>query len=500
MPSDSKRTVVSLFSGAGGFDWGFHKAGYETRLAVEILPQAAKTLAHNLALPIIPVSAEEGAVLAVKSDDLPAVVQGDIRKINFSDLSGTEVDVLIGGPPCQDFSMTKGNKREGENGTRGKLYQHFLRALMFIQPKAFIFENVPGFISANNGKPYKAVLSDVADLDELRLNPPKDTQYGFAVPSEKITGYKIVFNGIVDAPYFGVPQTRRRLIIIGIRSDLANNPNLRCAVDGLSRVMSGDCWPFKKFPLTAIEVFEGKPLTELSDIYKSVMQAYRPLAEQAPWAGARAWQSRTWDKLRFDIVEDYYTANGLDYTSHDQALFDGAMQHHKDILEKLGWLNNPVRNLSMSDNMNKLITQSKSVMERMENIPPGENAAFVDGTPWKVAHKEISFIYRRPQPLKPAWTVMAYGGGGTYGYHYERSRSILTLRERARIQTFSDDFIFQGKDIRAQIGEAVPPLLAQRTAEAIDDLLGALELPSSMGKLYSISLFSQPSQLSLMNV
>jgi DNA (cytosine-5)-methyltransferase 1 len=111
----------------------------------------------------------------------------------------------------------------------------------------------------------------------------------------------------------------------------------------------------------------------------------------------------------------------------------------------------------------------------MAQIPPEENAEFVDGTDWRVTSKEISFIYRRPSPLKPAWTVMAYGGGGTYGYHYERDRQMLTLRERARIQTFSDDFEFQGTDVRAQIGEAVPPLLGERIACAINSILDQIE-------------------------
>ena len=69
---------------------------------------------------------------------------------------------------------------------------------------------------------------------------------------------------------------------------------------------------------------------------------------------------------------------------------------------------------------------------------------------------------------------MAYGGGGTHGYHYRRERSALTLRERARIQTFSDEFLFQGQHIRAQIGEAVPPLLGERIADVLRELLAVV--------------------------
>ncbi|MEM4977323.1 MAG: DNA cytosine methyltransferase, partial [Desulfurococcaceae archaeon] len=80
---------------------------------------------------------------------------------------------------------------------------------------------------------------------------------------------------------------------------------------------------------------------------------------------------------------------------------------------------------------------------------------------------------RRIHPLKPSYTVVAYGGGGTHGYHYDRDRATLSLREKARLQTFPDSFLFSGSrmEIRAQIGEAVPVLAAKRTAEAVQQLL-----------------------------
>ncbi|MGC9021421.1 MAG: DNA cytosine methyltransferase, partial [Candidatus Methanodesulfokora sp.] len=102
------------------------------------------------------------------------------------------------------------------------------------------------------------------------------------------------------------------------------------------------------------------------------------------------------------------------------------------------------------------------------------------GTRWEVEGKGISLIYRRLHPLKPAYTVVAYGGGGTHGYHYERSRATLTLRERARLQTFPDSFLFSGSktEIRAQIGEAVPPLASRRLAEVLAEILEDLKQDS----------------------
>jgi DNA (cytosine-5)-methyltransferase 1 len=204
------------------------------------------------------------------------------------------------------------------------------------------------------------------------------------------------------------------------------------------------------------------------------MEAYRSLAEEELFEKASNWRSSVWDKLTFDVIKDYYAANALNYErDHDQIVFDGAMQQHEDLLDQLGWLGNPVYDLK--DASNDMPKQKAAVKARMFHIPPEENAEFVDGTEWHVESKEISFIYRRPSPLKPAWTVMAYGGGGTYGYHYERQRQMLTLRERARIQTFSDEFEFMGSEVRAQIGEAVPPLLGERIADAVKCVLDQVD-------------------------
>ncbi|MEM0325144.1 MAG: DNA cytosine methyltransferase, partial [Candidatus Aenigmatarchaeota archaeon] len=117
-------------------------------------------------------------------------------------------------------------------------------------------------------------------------------------------------------------------------------------------------------------------------------------------------------------------------------------------------------------------TESSEVLKRLFLIPPGENYEFVKGTEFEVKAL-ISNIYRRLNPLVPSPTIIAYGGGGTWGYHYKRSRGRLTNKERARLQTFPDDVDFSGsiQDIRKQIGEAVPPIGAYNIALAIKEIL-----------------------------
>lgn len=466
---EKSRTVASLFSGAGGFDWGFHRAGFKTQLAIELKKYPAETLAHNLDLRTL------RTPITLEFSDLPAVVQGDVRDVDFSCLPPLNPDVLIGGPPCQDFSLSKGSKREGLNGGRGKLYLQFLRALMFLQPRMFVFENVPGFTSANGGLAYQTVLDDLQNLDDHRQEALAADQ-PVKVPQETVKNYVILFSDVVDAVAIGVPQTRRRLIIIGLRTDLAASFGGLDAFlrNSISSALTGSLWNFSRYPLSSIEIFEGQPLCKLQDKYRQAMECYRSLAEGKLFPKVVDWCSRVWNKLTFDIVKDYYTANLLNYESdHDPEAFAKAMQEHEDLLAELGWLGRPVHTLE--DAINGLPKQSSAVKDRMFHIPPEENAEFVDGTQWQVQNKEISFIYRRPAPLKPAWTVMAHGGGGTYGYHYERNRQMLTLRERARIQTFSDEFDFKGLEVRSQIGEAVPPLLGERIANAVKLVLNQLD-------------------------
>jgi DNA (cytosine-5)-methyltransferase 1 len=244
--------------------------------------------------------------------------------------------------------------------------------------------------------------------------------------------------------------------------------------DQLKEVLAGSMWHFDRYPLTPLEIFEGQPLHKLGDKYGQVMRAYEDLGKVKPFPKATIWHQDVYANLTFDVIKDYYAALGMDFAKdYDSEEFHSAMIEHEQLLEQLGWLGKPVYELK--DAHCALPRQSDEVQARMAQIPPEENAEFVEGTDWRVTSKEISFIYRRPSPLRPAWTVMAHGGGGNYGYHYERDRQMLTLRERARIQTFTDDFEFKGTDVRAQIGEAVPPLLGERLACVVNSILDLVE-------------------------
>ena len=136
---------------------------------------------------------------------------------------------------------------------------------------------------------------------------------------------------------------------------------------------------------------------------------------------------------------------------------------------------------------NEMPRQTKRVMERLSYIKPGQNAFTADIPEELQLHvkgAKISQIYRRLDPDKPAYTVTGSGGGGTHMYHWSEPRA-LTNRERARLQTFPDDYVFMGskESVRKQIGMAVPSRGARIIFEAILKTFAGIDYPSQEAKL-----------------
>lgn len=163
--------VVSLFSGAGGLDLGFIKAGHEIIWANDIFSDAVKTYQKNIG---------------------DHIVCEDVSKIPSSEIPNH--DILIGGFPCQGFSVA--NTKRGEHDERNKLYLELLRVLVDKQPKFFLAENVKGILSLKQGKVFEMIISDFENA-----------------------GYNVKYK-VLNAADFGVPQKRERVIILGVIKDL----------------------------------------------------------------------------------------------------------------------------------------------------------------------------------------------------------------------------------------------------------------------------------------
>ncbi len=163
-------TVVSLFSGAGGLDLGFIQAGFEVVWANDIDGDAVQTYSKNIG---------------------EHCTAGDVSKVDFNSLP--ESDGIIGGFPCQGFSVANTQRRVDDS--RNTLYLSFVNALRVKQPKFFLAENVRGILSLGSGKVFKHILADFS-----------------------AAGYKC-FYALVNAADYGVPQNRHRVLIFGIRTD-----------------------------------------------------------------------------------------------------------------------------------------------------------------------------------------------------------------------------------------------------------------------------------------
>lgn len=456
---------VSLFSGAGGFDWGFKEIGFEIVFANDVLKTPMRTHTRNFKLNLSFCSGNERHTATPGT-----ALVCDVSYVDFSELREQHVDAAVGGPPCQDFSIIRGPEwnRKGIEVKRGRLYAHFVRAIAQIQPKVFVFENVPGLVSSNKGLAYRVILEDLAHLN-LRWDEVKKSA-GIINGTGNVQGYEIVFSDVVDFSKIGVPQKRKRLIIIGIRRDLVKKRRVLNDVRRAAAMKLKDNGVFAKFPLTAMEVFEGKVLPELQNEYMDIMKMWDGVWLEAGTSKAWDWKKNVWDKLTFNIVEDYLAANNVGKASEHE--LEEAWREHSRVLKELGYSGTRVCSKMVPDGTCRLPKNTLEVRERMRKIPPGENYEFVEGTKWG-----ISIINRRLHPLKPSYTVVAHGGGRARGYHYRRDREALSLREKARLQTFPDSFLFCGTkaEIETQIGEAVSPLMAKRIAETVLSLLELVE-------------------------
>ena len=171
--------IVSLFSGCGGLDLGFKKAGFHAVLATDVWNTACKSLELN--------------------DVADTILCEDIRKIDFTQYKG-KIDVVIGGPPCPPYSQTRHYLTEKVGGFQdekaGFAVPEYFRAIEEISPKAFVFENVDGFTFKTYKEPMEFVKERAGTL-----------------------GYNITYR-VVNAANYGVPQTRKRFICVGLKKEI----------------------------------------------------------------------------------------------------------------------------------------------------------------------------------------------------------------------------------------------------------------------------------------
>lgn len=243
-----KRKVISLFSGAGGMDIGFKEAGFEIAVAVEQDPSCCNTLRLNC--PNL------------------AVIEGDINQVPTEKILVTaklkplDAALVIGGPPCQSFSLA--GKRMGMDDARGKLLLEFARVVHEALPEAFVMENVKGMLNWEKGKAIEAVLNEFREPVIYGGN-----EYH----------YDVTYS-VLNASSYGVPQHRERLFIVGNR--VGKSFDFPEATHGLQDTYESDLFSNPLIPFTtAWDAFGNlPPAEEPSETAKRVSKSIKGRIEK----------------------------------------------------------------------------------------------------------------------------------------------------------------------------------------------------------------------------
>lgn len=338
---------IDLFCGCGGLSLGFEKAGINVLIGIDSWQDAITTFNYN--------HKNSKGICA----DLSKLNPKDIE----SDINGKVVDIIIGGPPCQGFSVA--GKRIVDDA-RNKLYKNFVNFVEYYKPKAFMMENVPNILSIGDGIVRDSIIKDFSDLE-----------------------YKVVYQ-VLTASDYGTPQNRRRAVFVGFKNGfefIFPNKNVN------------------KF-VTAYEAISDLPENSLED-----GTAYP-----------------------FDALCDY---------------------------QKL------MRNHSSKIYNHQITEHSKRTKEIIALVPDGGN--YKDLPEELQQTRKVHIAWTRLNSQKPSFTIDT---GHRHHFHYKWNR-IPTVRESARIQSFPDDFIFWGTKTSQykQVGNAVPPLMAEAIARKIKENL-----------------------------
>lgn len=403
---------IDLFAGAGGLSEGFSSVGFEPVAHIEMNSDAAYTLKTRTCYYYLKANGrlndyynyEKGLITRdalyelIPDEVLESVINATISEGSINaifervdtllqrnpDWNNT-VDIVIGGPPCQAYSVIGRAVKEDnmEDDPRNYLYKLYCRFLRRYQPKMFVFENVPGLLTANDGKHFENIKRYLRHV-----------------------GYRIDYKEL-NAKDFGVLQNRRRIIIIGWRTD--------------------EQYHYPEFTSVSHKYTVNDILKDLP-----VMQA-----------------GESSSKYRKTKPSNYLAEYGI-RNNDDVLTFHVARPHidrDKDIYRRVidAW-NDGHRRLKYCDLPQELRTH-KNVTDFLDRfkIVEGDTAA---------CHTMMAHISK----------------DGHYFIHPDKKQArSITVREAARIQSFPDNYFFEGSRTAAftQIGNAVPPVMAKAIAEAL---------------------------------
>ena len=395
--------------------------------------------------------------------------------------------VLIGGPPCQAYSVVGRARNKGkkdyslEKDPKSYLYKEYLRIIAKYSPAVFVMENVKGILSSkiNGGSLFEKVISDLKCPQKAVLGTSKKNFksgdeyeiYSLVTPETSAEGLKNKSKlFIVESEKYGIPQTRHRVIVFGVRKDFSyvspgslyekDEVVVRDVLDGLPAIRSGlsrekdslTSWRQRLFETLECEWF-NEGITQKHD-EKVLDHIISALSE----------------------IETVELDRGHEFVCHDMKVRQDLAWWFID--DRLGGACNHVSKSHMITDIHRYLFaasfaeyygHSPKIMEFPEELIPNHKNA-------KSGHFDDRF--RVQVADKPSSTITSHiSKDGHYFIHYdpEQCRS-LTVREVARLQTFPDNYFFEGNRTQQyiQVGNAVPPLLARQIASITYDLLSCI--------------------------
>jgi len=419
------KKIVSLFSGCGGLDLGFHQEGFSMEYACDNFSPAVSTYRRNID--------KNCFLIDVTSEGF----RRDLKSIS-------SCDVVLGGLPCQGFSKA-GPKRELDS--RNTLYVEMLEAVKTLMPDVFIAENVDGLSQNFGGKILENITADFSEL-----------------------GYKVEYK-IIDMAWFGVPQHRRRIIFIGRRDEgrefIWPNPTHQVVV------RNGD-FSLKTFK----NDFDGKKLVSIKDAIHDLIDLDNSIPDHKI--------TNNWPDQYNEIMQHIGEGKKLCnvrfsptsvYTWDIPSVFGTVSEKEVKILETIG-MNRRHKKYGAIPNGNPLpkeviaeLSSLKSIKNELDNlISLGYLKTKNGGYDLKGA-MFCSGIFKKPRWNEPSQTVLTNFYNPRYFIHPKAPRP-FSLRECARLQSFPDSFVFESDEVSLVdgyklVGNAVPPLFSSFLAKAV---------------------------------
>lgn len=516
--------VIDLFAGPGGLGEGFSALGlpegkplFKICLSIEKDPFAHATLELRsfyrqflgaevpteyyavlrgemsrdglFELPKFAAEAERAraeAVMGELGDDgfPPQCVGRHIRRA----LGGSDTWVLIGGPPCQAYSIVGRSRRMGvksykpEEDERHYLYREYLRIIAEHWPSIFVMENVKGLLSAKVGgeEIFHQMLNDLASPSAVLKERRRGPRWRYRIYS--LVRHSSMFDDfdgkptdfVIPAEDYGIPQTRHRVILIGIRQDLGavypqvlqkkklvpasavlnGLPRLRA---GLSRKEDSDAtWRECIQEALLRRWLDSAHRTGGSEVFDLLLSTIANLA--APRKG------RGGEFVPYDVAVDYMPGWFLD------GRLGGVCNHstREHIGKDLHRYLYAACFARVRQESPKLRDFPRDLLPNHRNVEEG------------IRQRHFADRFRVQVASRPATTVVSHiHKDGHYYIHYDPSQCrSLTVREAARLQTFPDNYFFCGPRTAQyiQVGNAVPPLLAREIAQVIGKVLAEAEI------------------------